>query len=361
MLVVFRTDSSDLIGAGHLMRCRALAEELSGHGARVVFVCRDLPGNSINLLDTDGLETFTIGTAPLCAAPKYRINDDNGEHSVNVDQTRDADETLSVLSDMAPDWLIVDHYLLDSTWEKRLRDRVGKIMVIDDIADRVHDCDLLLDQNIRGDSKEVYSTLIPHKSEIMLGPRFALLRPEFHEFRRIIPPRMGDMKRILISFGSVDRSGETMKALHAVRMFDREDVLADVVVGLPNPCSAKIESVCKSSPKLRLHFPANCMAELMAGADLSIGAGGVTSWERCCLGLPAIVKPVAANQVSLTTNLAESGAIELIPFTAKTGPEEYLAALDRMDSERLRKMAHTGMELVDGLGCGRVAQCLLDF
>ncbi len=361
MLVVFRTDSSILIGAGHLMRCKALADELSRYGARVVFVCRDLTGDFTSLLHAGGLETIILGRGIFDETHETYSKEGSKENSSYFQQIEDSAQTSFAIGGMKPDWLIVDHYSLDWEWERRMRRRVGKIMVIDDMTDRFHDCDLLLNQNLSSDSTPVYAGLLPEKARQILGPQFALLRSEFHECRRNLGARVGSMKRILISFGSVDLSGESVKALEAVRMFDRENVITDVVVGLTNPCSTQLYAMSKFGSKIKFHCQADSMAKLMAQTDLSIGAGGITSWERCCLGLPAIVKPIALNQLSLTERLTEKGAIHLIPFSVQTVPEDYLAALEAMDSRRLFEMSRAGMELVDGLGCRRVAQCLLDF
>lgn len=361
MLVVFRTDSSNLIGSGHLTRCKALADELSQRGARVVFVCRDYPGNWTNVLTAGGLEARVLDRSNLFHAPLPQPGDCQLPNPADVDQMQDADETLSVLSDMAPDWLIVDHYLLDSTWERRLRDKFHKIMVIDDLADRFHECDLLLNHNPGSESEGIYCGLVPREARKMLGPRFALLRREFREFRTNLRPRDGSMNRILISFGSVDPSGETLKAIAAVDMLQNSDILVDVVVGDYNSSLREIEAEFKLNGRLRFHCPADSMAKLMSEADLSIGAGGVTSLERCCLGLPAVVKPIVANQVSLTTGLFQAGAIEMIPSDVITGPQDYLCELRRFDSGRLIEMGLAAGRMVDGFGCARVAESLFDF
>ena len=197
MLVVFRTDSSNLIGAGHLMRCKALADELSRYGARVIFVCRDLSGNSTSLLNAGGLETVILGKGLSNETPEACSNEGHREKSSYAHQADDSVETSIAIGDTDPDWLIVDHYSLDWAWEQRMRRKVRKIMVIDDMTDRFHDCDLLLNQNLGLDSMPVYARLLPEKANLVLGPQFALLRPEFHEFRSKLNPRVGSMKRIL--------------------------------------------------------------------------------------------------------------------------------------------------------------------
>ena len=360
MQVVFRADSSNIIGSGHLMRCKALADELIRRGANVVFVCRDYPGNWTQVLTADGLETRILDRRNLCHGP---VSQSDGSHSaspVDFDQMQDADETLRALGSMGPDWLVVDHYLLDSKWEMRLRDRAVKIMVIDDVVERFHECDLILNQSVCSDSEGIYSGLVTGNVDKLLGPKFALLRREFRELRNNRRSRNGSMNRILIFFGTVDPTGETLKALVAVDMFQNSDIMTDVVVGRSSPDLREIEAMCNSSDNMRFHCPASSMAKLILEADISIGAGGVTSLERCCLGLPAIVKPIASNQFSLTACLFQAGAIAEIPSSVMTGPKDYLRQLCMIDSVRLTEMGLAASELVDGAGCARVAQRMLD-
>lgn len=308
MKSVIRTDSSTSIGSGHLMRCFTLADMLREKGVEVSFVCRELPGNlgwlvrekgySLFLLPFDGQEPAS-GDVPSDYA-----------RWLGTDWATDANQTLTALPDEAEiDWLIVDHYALDEKWEKSLRWRVGHIMVIDDLANRWHDCDLLLDQNFYENAQVRYEGLVPSHCRKLLGPRYALLRPEFLEARQKMPERSGSVDRILVFFGGVDVTNETTKALQAIRSVGRSDVAVDVIVGSSNPHKAQIETASRSMPNVTLHYQVPNMAQLMVEADLAIGAGGTTTWERCFLGLPTMTIIVADNQREMIEALAGRGAV----------------------------------------------------
>jgi UDP-2,4-diacetamido-2,4,6-trideoxy-beta-L-altropyranose hydrolase len=293
MKIVIRLDSSITIGSGHLMRCLTLVDQLRDHGSTVYFVCRDLPGNFCSLVRNKGYDVRELVV-----------------DSETVDWQRDARQTEMLLEEIQPiDWLIVDHYGLDIRWEQFMRQTVKKIMVIDDLANRVHDCDILLDQNLYSNMEDRYSKLVPKECICLLGPQYALLRSEFLKIGKDIRKHDGDIRRILIFFGGSDPSNETGKALEALFLLKKACIEADVIVGFANPHKDKIKTVCQKENNIRYHCQVDNMARLMLNADLAIGAGGTTAWERCYLGLPTITVIIAENQIELTENLAKNGAI----------------------------------------------------
>lgn len=354
--VVFRTDASVQIGTGHVMRCLTLADELRGHGADVSFVCRDLPGNLFALIRSQG---FGLEILPAPDAAES-WGEDAVEHArwLGVPWQRDATETRTLLAHT--DWLVVDHYALDARWEQSLRPYVQRIMVIDDLADRRHDCDLLLDQNLHADPERRYDQLVPEHCCKLLGPHYALLRPEFAEARRHLRSRDGTVRRILVSFGGTDPTNETMKALDAIAMLQRPDLTVDVVVGASNPKQASIRARCEAMSGVAFHRQVDTMAALMAKADLAIGAGGGTSWERCALGLPTLAYPVAHNQSPVLEALAAEGACYLPERASLATPQglaQHLFAL-LGNSALCRVLSRNAAHLVDGSGVNRVAMAL---
>ena len=298
MSALVRVDSSLRIGVGHLMRCLTLANELRREGVQVTFACRALAKNMNSLIEGKG---FSLHALP---------NEDRRDQveAIMPDWEQDAAATMEILNGLGTvDWLIVDHYGLDYRWERKFRSHAHRIMAIDDLANRKHECDLLLDQNFYHDAETRYSGLIPDSTRTMLGPRYALLRSEFEMFRRQAGVRNGPVKRILIFFGGMDSANVTAKAIHAVRSIAKPDLEFDVVVGGSNPHSAEIEQICREDARFHYHCQAENMAELMARADLALGAGGATTWERCYLGLPTITLATAANQISTNQDLAANG------------------------------------------------------
>lgn len=293
MGVVFRADASVQIGTGHVMRCMVLAEELRRQDVAVSFICQELPGHICDVIESRGYRTL-------------RIPGNTGTSWI-----KDAEQTAEAIRGVAGkiSWLVVDHYRLDLRWETRIRPMVERIMVIDDLADRPHDCDLLLDQNLCQGMERRYDGLVPPHCTKLLGPSYVLLRREFLEARGQLGKRDGRMKRILIFFGGSDQNNQTEKALDALMKVNRPDVKVDVVVGLSNPRKEDIRQRCSAIDGCAFHCQVENMAKLMALADLAIGAGGTATWERCFLGLPAIVIVTADNQLEIAKAVAATGAI----------------------------------------------------
>lgn len=359
MKVVFRADASLLMATGHVMRCKTLADGLRGRGAEVRFICREHPGHLIRLLRDDGYPCAVL-PAPANSECAQDAGRDGHAARPGVEPSEDARQTLEALGGFRPDWLIVDHYGLDAAWERQFRPAVGRIFVIDDLADRPHDCDLLLDQNLHAAMDQRYTGLLPRHARQLLGPRFALLRPEFHKARASLRKRDGTIRRVLIFFGGVDLTQETEKSLEALRRLNRPDVAVDVVVGCGNPRADDISAKCSKMPNVMFHRQVANMAELMARSDFSFGAGGSTHWERCSVGLPTAVTVTAANQSTVTRDLAERNAVLLLGPSAAVDVARYQSVLDNLPVEQLAALQAASLVLADGRGADRVALSLCD-
>ena len=295
-----RTDASTQMGTGHIMRCLTLAEELRKNGGVVEFVCREHKGNLIDFIRE---KKFVVHCLPQIKNYNQVLNKQElttqNQHLnwLGTDWKTDANQTLEIISkkNKKPDWLIVDNYALDYKWEEKLNPFVNKIMVIDDLADRKHKCDLLLDQNFYL-KKDRYKNIVPKKCVQLIGPKYALLRKEFVKARKNLRKRDGEIRRIFIFFGGSDPNNETKKALEAIILLNKKDIKVDVVIGALSKHRAEIQKIAKKMPNINCHINVDNMAELMAKSDLAIGAGGSTTWERACLGLPTIVFILAKNQ-----------------------------------------------------------------
>lgn len=306
-VAAIRVDSSEQIGSGHLMRCLTLAERLRKDGAEVHFVCRDLSGNLNHLVREQGFSLHIL--------PRHADHPALTGYAawLTVPQGVDAEETAAILRQLFPvGQLVVDSYALDMSWEQKVRPLVQEILVIDDLANRRHDCDILLDQNFYREMRHRYDGLVPPYCKLLLGPGHALLREEFYEAREKIGVRDGVLRRILVFYGGSDATRETEKAIRALVQLQLSFVAVDVVVGGSNPRRASIEELCAAHDFLHYHCQVSNMAELMAHADLCLGAGGTTTWERCFLGLPAIVTAVAENQIQICEDCAEAGYIRYL-------------------------------------------------
>jgi len=251
------------------------------------------------------------------------------------------------------DWLVVDHYALDRRWEEQMRPFVRKIMVIDDLADHPHDCDLLLDQNLYEDMETRYDGLVPEHCIKLLGPKYALLRRGFREARANLRERDGTVKRILVFFGGSDSTNETAKALEAIQLLGRPDIAVDVVVGLSNPHKDGIKEMCSIMPNAKYYCQVDNMAELMAQADLAVGAGGSATWERCFLGLPSITIITAKNQRESTLAVSSRKATFNLGFHNQVSSKEILDILQLFlsSSEILQNMGRSAFEIMGRKVC----------
>ena len=339
MKILIRTDASIEIGSGHLMRCLTLADQLRSEGAEVAFICRDLPGEMFDVLDNRGYRSAKLSLGEVAKGA----------------QQLDAEETIKAGKQLFPDgidWLVVDHYEFDAAWERMLRTHVRRLMVIDDLANRQHDCDLLLDQNYYRNLDRRYQGLVPEQCITLLGPSYVLLRPEFVEARQGLRSRDGAIRRILVFFGGSDPTNQTKKLLEALKLLQRPDIETDVVVGSANPNRNTIQALCEELPNVIFHCQVSNMSELISNADLSIGAGGAAMWERCCLGLPTITVVFAANQERTTEDVAEIGAIEYLGWSDQISIEDYSCAISRMlgDSRRVRQISNAALKVVQPEG-----------
>lgn len=309
--IFFRTDASLIIGTGHLIRCLSLAKALQESGAQILFICREHEGHLCDHIEEQGFEVQRLPPSREDFVPE-----DAPAHVawLGAPWQEDAEATVAAITSLQikPDWLIVDHYGIDNRWEERLHPLVNKIMVIDDIADRKHDCDLLLDQNLVPDMKIRYNNFLPEGCNRLLGPDYALLQPIYAELHDRIPPREGPIWRILISFGGADSDNLTGRALEAFISLNRTDIEVDVVIADKSPHTASLQELAQGHPNIHLHGTLPTLAPLMAKADLAIGAAGATSWERLCLGLPAVVVTLADNQVPIAEGLQERGLLQWI-------------------------------------------------
>ena len=346
MKIAFRVDSSEQIGSGHFMRCLTLANALKPSSAKIVFICLHLPEYLRKMLDEKGYDFIHLNIPPEKNASKDTI------HSswLGVSQKQDALGSTQALSKDMWDWLVVDHYALDFRWESVLRKCVGKILVIDDLADRKHDCDVLLDQNLYVDMGTRYNDKVSASCKLLLGPKYALLRDEFCEMRKYARPRSGRIENVLFFFGGVDSNNDTGSALAALISSGGQHLNVDVVMGMQNPFSQEIQSICEKYG-FSFHKQTKRMAELMCKADLAIGAGGISTYERLYLRLPAILKPLSLNQIEPLKYMSEIGLFDIF-FTQQELENKLKTALERnnasppdcVEDGKNKLVAHLGAE-----------------
>ncbi|WP_396439427.1 UDP-2,4-diacetamido-2,4,6-trideoxy-beta-L-altropyranose hydrolase [Limnohabitans sp.] len=357
MNIAFRTDASLQIGTGHVMRCLTLADALRERGAQSTFICRPHAGHLLDLIQQRGHTPIALApTEDAFTAPA----DPCHAKWLGTDWASDAAQTQHALGDKVVDWLVVDHYALDRRWEKSLRPHTRRIMAIDDLADRPHDCDLLLDQNLGRQVKD-YGGLLSRHTQTLIGPAYALLRTEFAQWRERSLQRRAQpqLSNLLITMGGVDQANATGQVLDALTRCELPaDLRITVVMGPTAPWMAQVQVQAAEMPcPTQVLVGVSNMAHLMAESDLCIGAAGSTSWERCCLGLPALQLVLAANQKAI------NAALELGESVLTVQQEKLQAELPSVFAQLIRPAVLRGLSknaavVCDGLGADKTVQWL---
>jgi UDP-2,4-diacetamido-2,4,6-trideoxy-beta-L-altropyranose hydrolase len=364
MRVAFRADASLQIGTGHVMRCLTLADALRARGGDCLFICRSREGHLAEVIRARGYDVVMLQSVESRSG-EY-ITRGSGSRSIyaewlGTDWETDARQTQEALATTATqvDWLVVDHYSLDANWEQAMRPFCGHLMVIDDLADRMHDCDLLLDQNL-GRSSEDYVQLLPVICKILVGPQHAPLRPEFAQLRHESLTRRAThpLRHVLVSMGGVDKDNATGTVMQALKAGDLPDSCQlTIVMGPYAPWLESVRRLAASLPwATRVLVNVPDMARVMADSDLAIGAAGSTSWERCSLGLPTVIVVLAENQWPGALALQAAGGAVLIGDIASI--ENNLCSRIREARALMTELTARSSQITDGLGTERVIQCM---
>lgn len=324
----FRLDADTQIGTGHLMRCIAIANELVRYNSYCYFLCRELPQPLQNQIVNQG-------------------------HKVHL--VANEDSALVVLAELKPEWLTIDHYGLDARFENKSRAFSKRILVIDDLANRQHHCDFLLDQSpLR--TPEDYQPWINPECQLLLGLNYALVRPEFRQFRK---KRIISWKKGLICFGGADPDNITLTTLQTLdSQCQMKDIKWTVIVGSANPHWQKLKHfTTRSRLDIMLIKQSDQIAQIMADHDFAIGATGVMTWERACIGIPTLAIPIADNQSFGFEAIKHFGLGETIEVSELTSATlvSVLKRLQQQSNVYLKR----NQAMVDGLGVKRLTLALL--
>ena len=374
MKIAFRADASLLMGSGHVMRCLTLADALKAQGAECHFISRAHPGHLLDVIHQHGhmsnslaapVQKSQVAIKTIAATVQGRQQNQQNEPArtawLGCDWETDAAETGAILNTLQTDWLVLDHYALDLRWETALRPHYRRLLVIDDLADRPHRCDLLLDQNL-GRQPQDYAGLVPSQCQVLTGPQYALLRPEFAALRPYSLQRRErpTLKHLLITMGGVDLPNATGLVLQALKACALpQDCRISVVMGLQAPWLQQVQEQAQV-----MRWPTQVlvniadMARCMADSDLAVGAAGSTSWERCCLGLPTLVVVLADNQWPGARALQAVQAANLIGDVSEIATQLPLAVQASTQHLRLMQMSAAASVVTDGQGVDRTLQAM---
>jgi len=328
------------------MRCLTLAHKLKSNKTDVKFICRRHEGNLIQKIRLSGFKVLELAVFKVFENEKQLSH----SHWLGATQNQDANDCISILRVEKPNWLVVDHYGLDEKWQIRVKPFCKKLMVIDDLADRRHQCDILLDQTF-GRKKDDYSGLTPKECNLLLGSKYALLRPEFSEWRKFSLKRRAkpEFKKLLINMGGIDINNFTEQILDKLLLCNLpKDLHINILIGSSAPYLESVKSKAGHLPyQVQFLIDAENIAEIMANSDISIGASGSTTWERCCLGLPSIQFITAKNQKFIARNLKKNGIIKLSTYGS-------LPTLIKTRYNWMKNISVNSSKICDGTGADNV-------
>lgn len=356
--IAFRVDSSYQMGIGHVMRCLTLAKMLKQTGnVRILFFCRSTEGNINQVILDAGFELVEMQAprADVCGALFH-------SSWLGATQQEDACELLALAKAQGIrrfDHLIVDHYAIDNRWQQMLRAVSRKIMVIDDLGDREHDCDILLDQTFNC-QEDKYRQQVPAHCRLLLGTEFALLRAEFQRNADAIRQRRAraDIRHVLVMFGGSDQENLSLKTLQILARRSELETIS-VIMGGSSLHYETVMNYCQDKPRLHCYHAPDHIAELMLSADLAVGAAGTTAWERCACGLPSVAVIQAENQRQISHELARVGVMTCLEIDEMTAGIELHIDDWQNDKVHYAEAVNRCLTICDGQGSARVAAHLL--
>lgn len=363
--ILFRADAGLEIGTGHVMRCMTLADALRADGAGATFVTRAHRGDLIPAITGAGHQVITL---PGNTGQPYGAHPAPPPHArwLEADWRADAAATRAALEETGARWLVMDHYALDAAWQDAALPGGVSLLVLDDLADRPHRADVLLDQNA-GRAAQDYAGLLPAGCDLRIGPAHALLRPEFARLRPEALARRAALTRpetLLVTLGGIDKDNAASRVLDALAEAPAaQDLRITVVMGVNAPHLDALRDRAATMPMpVEVVAGVSDMGARMMRADLCIGAVGSTTWERCALGLPTLQVVLADNQREAAQAMAARALSLALPVPDAPGFARALAAgLERLsDTGHYRVMARAAAALTDGGGAGRLVARLLE-
>jgi len=364
-IIVIRADASTRIGTGHIMRCLTLAAKLKVDEHRIIFFCKQHHGHLNDFIENSGFEVIAL------SKPVNNLETEHNEHPwLGCHYQDDAKECLQYVQNFKLkkiDLLIVDHYSLDYQWQDLFKPLCEKIMVIDDLADRKHHCDILLDQTF-GRTPQDYQSLLPKHCTLLLGKQYMLLRDEFYHARNLaqekrINPQQSLPNHVLISLGGTDPDNIASKILSWLISMkaDYRELNICLVANSHSNFLSELNTLAQKHQWIEIIIQPSSMAKLMLNANIAIGSSGATAWERCCLGLPSLSIISADNQQLVSKSLMDAGAITNLGCFKQLNIKTFRDAFAELfhNQKNYQKMVLRSFSCCDGLGAGRAAKRVL--
>jgi UDP-2,4-diacetamido-2,4,6-trideoxy-beta-L-altropyranose hydrolase len=333
--LLFRVDSGSQMGAGHAMRCLALAQAAQEVGYETLFASAEVGSGVRERLTSEGVRHLPVGA--------------------ELGSASDARSTAAAARDIDSDWVILDGYQFNADYQQQLKDAGLKVFAIDDYghAGR-YVADVVLNQNLHA-STDMYTQRAGY-TQLLLGPKYVLLRREFRKARPGARQIATIARRILVTMGGADPQGMIVKTVRALARIDIAASEAVVVIGLANQASAAMTNLAEATPAIRLERAVTDMAALMAWADIAIAAAGTTVWELLYSGLPSLLVVTADNQQASAEAVAAEGLGVNLGWSDQVSEESMVRAVTGLSHDRDRRalMTERAAALIDGAGVHRV-------
>jgi len=333
--IFFRVDSSFELGFGHLNRCLIFAEIFKKRKIKVHFICKNLKGNVTNEIKSRGYKLHFIKNLKNSVYEDY----------LNTRKILERFETETC-------YLVIDNYLWDEKYEQKLRLFVEKIIVIDDLANRKHDCDLIIDQNLYSGFEHRYDKLVPKNCKKLLGPKYILLRKEFLTSKKKI--KIQKIKKIFISFGGQDISDEAVKVMFAIKKSKLNYEKINFLVNKSNKNLKDLKKISKNMKEITIFTVDKKLSRLIQNSDLCIGAGGSMTWERAYLGIPSIISILSKNQLEITNTMEKKGCVYNMGWAKNVKISDYQKIFGKLKINELNTMSQKNKKVVDGKGISRI-------
>lgn len=360
--VCFRVDSSLEIGSGHVMRCITFARELQKkHDAVCVFITRALEGNLNKLIQQ---HNFNIYLLPLTSTLNYGYHPHAPAHAswLNANWKLDAELTRSYISEIDADYLVVDHYALDSAWEKAVTsNNKVRLLVIDDLADRPHTADILLDYTLNRQRAD-YASLVNKECKLLTGLKYVLLREEFSLGRQLKKFKKQEQLNIFINMGGVDKDNYTLRICEMLsKIGEAQNFNYLIVVGENYKHFNELKKFLEHNfTNFQTFKNVRNICEIMRCSDLAISAMGSTTWELISQGIPCLILSIAENQKIHLKVIEQSKIAEVLTDLTYFGFKTQFLNFTQ-NKEGLKKLSMKSYEAIDAKGTNRVAKILMSY
>lgn len=356
MQTVFRVDSSTRIGTGHFHRCHSLANEILSDGGQCLFLYVYLHDSELAALNSSGHRALELKYTPSVEWDSTKLTN-RSSLVTDADQLEDAKRSANLIDDFGADLVILDNYFLSQHWVDQIKSRCNsRFMILEDIGREWDQVDFVVNGNLG----QAVNLAPFSEARALVGGRFALLSPVYRQMRDRGIRTASERKHISVFAGGSDSLNLTGLYLDGLRRTSFAERPIDIVVNDFHPTIGVLREIARKSPQIQIHVNTPSLSEIYSNSRLALGAGGVSAWERACLGVPSILTAVAPNQERVCESVADVGAGTYLGRLQDVGPDQVSSTLDSLveSVSKLDEMSLAGTLAVDGYGIKRICRLI---